>query len=316
MAEYTINVDANPSLQWNHVIEKEREPVLALINEARSQIPAPVMWLGKLTRWAFPITGWRQREIDGIADALGVSRSDVALLQLSYELGQVAQSLYTLSTSPLGCTIGIGPTNEGMTHLRTLDWGLNSIRGATRVVRYAKGGQNYYGVTILGFAGLLTGMVPGGYSVAINYATPLALPTLNSGPAFLLRHVLETCRTYEEAVQLIARSRISGAAFFSVCGVKPGQGAVIEHLGKHALIRRLDESVGALAHANHYVTHSWPGWPMDYTLERYSLMLRAMQNIKELSRLKRVLSVHPVNNEITQQRVILIPAEGYIELIG
>lgn len=60
----------------------------------------------------------------------------------------------------------------------------------------------------------LSGMVPGGYSATIDYAPPTFMPGFDFGPLFLLRHVFETCDTYDDACYTLSHTKLSANVLF------------------------------------------------------------------------------------------------------
>ena len=99
-----------------------------------------------------------------------------------------------------GCTAGVRWLDGlGMVHLRTLDWPLATMGQATRFFRFQRGAREFVSVGVPGQVGVLSGMLPGGYSVTINWAPPIGRPSFDFGPTFLLRDTLETCDRYDDA---------------------------------------------------------------------------------------------------------------------
>ncbi len=151
-----------------------------------------------------------------------------------------------------GCTAGMrwfdGP---GMVHVRTLDWPLVTMGHATRRFRFRRGAREFVAVGVPGHVGVLSGMLPGVYSVTINWAPPAAFPTFEFGPTFLLRDVLETCDTFDAAVERFTRTPLSTSVFFTVCGTQKDQACVIERTQRDAAVRTMAGPV--LVQANHHV---------------------------------------------------------------
>jgi hypothetical protein len=147
----------------------------------------------------------------------------------------------------LGCTsIAVDTASGCPVHARTLDWLMPGVTAAqllelTVDLVFVKAGEELYRATsLVCFLGLLTGVRKDGYSLSINFRKDLpggfcddGTPTLLTGGAagvvggmlglagrivtggwavsFLTRHLIESCATYDEAVQsLIGRSGGSG----------------------------------------------------------------------------------------------------------
>jgi hypothetical protein len=122
---------------------------------------------------------------------------------------------------------------------------------ATRLFRFREGNREFVSVGVPGQVSVLSGMLPGAYSVTINWAPPAGTPTFDHGPAFLVRHMLETCSSYRAALEVLRDTPLSTSVFFTLCGIDEDQACVIERTQRAAVVR---EPAGpALAQANHHV---------------------------------------------------------------
>ena len=188
-------------------------------------------------------------EITAIAEKAG--QPGVFLLNLSYE--------WTCTAS-----VGVDRVLGGNRLLRTLDWPLDGL-GRNVVVAHQSGQVGaYYNVTWPGFAGVVTAMAPGRFSAAINQPPMrrytfscwldwaierLRLNNRNAlPPSHLLRRVFDECKTYKEAKQLLIETPLSMPAFFSLSGVKDGEGCVIERTETNVHVHD-----GSFCIANHWV---------------------------------------------------------------
>src|SRR5262249_12809096 len=122
---------------------------------------------------------------------------------------------------------------------------------ATRLFRFRKGSREFVAVGVPGQVSVLSGMLPHAYSVTINWAPPVSLPSFEFGPAFLLRDTLETCDTYDAAVRVLEQTKLSTSVFYTVCGTEQGQACVIERTQSAAVVRPVTER--GLVQANHHV---------------------------------------------------------------
>ncbi len=145
-----------------------------------------------------------------------------------------------------GCTAGAGadPALGGSTLLRTLDWPFDGLGRSLVVTRWDGGAGPYYSATWPGFVGVLTGLAPGRFAIAINQP-PLPLPgwgkaigwpaaRLRVGrstampPSHLLRQVFDKCRDFDDALATIRRTRLCIPAIFTLAGPLAGQTVVVE----------------------------------------------------------------------------------------
>ena len=243
------------------------ERLRSILVAARAYYTPPGVEIGDALsrRWLARANNPYQGEIAAVAAHLG-GRAGAHLLNTSYE--------WT-------CTAAVGPDpgGRGNRMLRTLDWPLDGLGRALVVARQDGGAGLYLNVTWPGFAGVVTAMAPKRFSAAINqppipkrtFARWLdwtimrgrtwrsrALP-----PAHLLRRAFDTCRTYAEARAMLMETPICIPAFFTLSGVEPDEGCVIERTEDAARVR---ESPACAA--NHWVSFPFSGWPRGEASEK------------------------------------------------
>ena len=195
---------------------------------------------------------------DEIAKIAGTAGGPGAyLLNLSYE--------WTCTTSAAA-----DPGGTGNRLLRTLDWPLDGLGRHVVVARMNGAAGTYENITWPGFTGVATAMAPGRFAAAINQP-PMRKWTsscwLDWGinrwrlwrrralpPVHVLRQVFETCRTYAEAKQILTETPLAMPAFFTLSGIEPTEGCVIEREEDTAHVR--DAPAGV---ANHWVAGTQPG---------------------------------------------------------
>tara|TARA_R110002110_G_scaffold91964_17_gene239313 strand:+ start:5632 stop:6615 length:984 start_codon:yes stop_codon:yes gene_type:complete len=195
-----------------------------------------------------------------------------------YEIAEIARRVARPGATMLNlsfewaCTTSASedPVAGGMRLLRTLDWPLASL-GRTLVAVIMTGRMgDYVSITWPGFAGVLTAVAKGRFAVAINQ--PPLVPTgfgrsadwmATRGrvwmrnalpPAHLLRQVMEDCASFDEAKEMLARTPIALPVFYTLAGLQPGQGCVIERKPDSARLRE-----GMVTAANHWVDFNHPG---------------------------------------------------------
>jgi hypothetical protein len=197
---------------------------------------------------------------------------------------------------------------------------------ATRLFRFRRGARELVAVGVPSQVSVLTGMLPGAYSVSINWAPPAAMPSFDIGPAFLVRHTLETCDSYGAAVEALRRTPLSTSVFFTVCGVERDQACVIERTQRAAAVRPL--AGPALAQANHHVAVRFArnnkvlreveeeGFQQD-SERRAEALGRALAEAGPPGTLDAVaglLDVPPVCNRYTVQRMAFCPRTGDVRV--
>ncbi|MBM3565614.1 MAG: hypothetical protein FJX42_05825 [Alphaproteobacteria bacterium] len=201
--------------------------------------------------------------------------------------GGQAAGAYLLNLSfEWTCTTGVAadPEGRGNRMLRTLDWPLDNLGRALVVARQEDDAGPYLNVTWPGFAGIVTAMAPGRFSAALNqppaprwtFSRLLDWAILHGRvfqnralpPAQLLRRVFDTCRTYAEARTMLIETPLCIPAFFTLSGIAPDEGCVIERTEDQARVREAPACA-----ANHWLSFPFPGWARgESTNERLALM--------------------------------------------
>lgn len=336
LTQHFIDLSLRPSKRLASVTKAEGAVAKFLFDQARAGFQGLSGWLvstfGELYR---DFEGPFQGEMREWANAIGISVDEMALVNCAYELDHLQHSWSIIEimenlVDSFFCTAGVCfVEGHGMVHVRNLDWPINGMGEATRLFRFRKGEHQFVSVGFPGFVGVLSGMVPGGYSATINWAPPGAMPDFNYAPVFLLRKTLEECATYEEAVARLRRTRLSTSVFFTVCGTEVGQGCVIERTQDEAVVRPLKD--GVVAQANHHVEPRFKSNNVklqDYVKEGDKLAKTTEQRLEQmeaslrgftgtphsLTDLFSILHDDPVNNEETVQRMIFCPAKGELHV--
>lgn len=326
--EYRVDLALPESERWSKVLRAER----AVARRFTADVGSSLSLLRGAARaaLAFAYRRWGGRyvcEMESIAGSLNLEPRDVVAMQCSYELAQgyeYAQG-YVDALGIFGCTAAVRTfRGHGPVHVRALDWPIPSLGDATRVFRFVDGKREFISVGAVGFVGVLSGMLPGAYSLSINYAPTSQLPGFDFGPAFLAREVLETCDTYVDAVSLLRDTPLAAPCFFTVCGAEVDQFCVIERGRSDAAVRGARASL--VAQANHHVSRAMTSRNAPFhsvneeggtiyayskdrgdTLERH---LRALPASASLDEIAGVLDVEPVRNDETYQQMLFAPKTG------
>ncbi|MSU51374.1 MAG: hypothetical protein EXS37_20180 [Opitutus sp.] len=321
LTEYRINLDLDEPLRWREVIDNDTAAAKLLLAEAGAEF-ANVPWYARLlfSRVYRRLGGLHRQEIHAWAKATDLSVGTVTMLNCAYELSHLPPKLF-------GCTAGVSWVDAlGMVHARALDWPLKSMANATRLFRFFRGTREFVVVGVPGMVGVLSGMVPGAYSVTINWAPPVGLPWFFFGPCFFLRRVLETCDTYDQAVAMLSQRHLATSVFFTVCGTAKGQACVIERTARLAVIRPY--TAPALAQANHHSLSSrfaknnrrlaeFEGGDFQADSLRREQTLTGLlgalgSSCQSPEGVHAALQAAPVRNEETCQQMVFCPAAGTV----
>ncbi|MET4698180.1 hypothetical protein ABIE65_001197 [Constrictibacter sp. MBR-5] len=252
-------------------------------------------------------------EIDAIAARIG--RPGAFMLNLSFEWN---------------CTAAVGPDPErgGARLLRTLDWPLPGLGENLVVVRHEGPHGSWLSATWPGFVGSLTIMAPGRFAVSINQPParltkigPFGVPRVvdwfisrrkvarSNGlpPAHLLRKVCEEAADYAEAKRMLSDAAVCIPVFFTVAGLAPTEGCLIERMETRAFT--FEAPVCA---ANHWLTPGQYGRMRTATSPQRLDSLRArMETAVEMEWL-----VEPVLNHATRLAAVANPGAGHLVVQG
>jgi len=318
--ERVVDLSLPASERWGEVIQQDLPAMKKLINgsirdlnNASSLLMSPTLHLAFDALYRLS-GGLYTGEIKAIAKAVGISSSLATMLNCAYELSHIP---YLPLLRP-GCSTAVCALPSGLVHVRNLDWDMKSIGEATRILRYQEGSREFLAVGMVGHVGVWSGMLPGKYSVTINWAAPTQIPGWDWGPSFLLRHVLETCNSYNEAVDALSSSVLSTSVFYTVCGTT--KACVIERTRKSCVVRRL--STEPLIQTNHFVSssNSHHNYMLDageenqeileYSQERYSGLSHTLKKAKTNTEAFKALSNQKVMAGDTYQQMLFCPSTG------
>jgi hypothetical protein len=239
------------------LIDRAPHQLHEIITEGRRHYGGLALRLGDRASWQWLVRTGNPYRHEIAAVAARVSLPGAFLLNLSYEWS---------------CTAGVGcdPAGMGNRLLRTLDWPMHGLGRNVVVARQAGEAGLYYNVTWPGLVGILTAMAPARFSAAINQP-PMDRHTPSCWfdwlinrtgvwrkgglpPSHLLRRVFDHCRTYAEARALLIQTPLCIPAFFSLSGVAPDEGCVIERLEHQARVHPAPTSI-----ANHWLSFTKRG---------------------------------------------------------
>jgi hypothetical protein len=157
----------------------------------------------------------------------------------------------------------------------------------------------------------------------------------------LVRHVLETCDSYEDAVRQLANTEVGAPVYYTVCGAKEGDGCIIEiaHIGlfrQQANVRRLDDGRQWLVQTNHYdesgslsrqnkkqphpAHPKWEEEPLEVSSRERRRVMEASvaamvaQGNVSLAQLVESVRIPPVQNVHTVQQMVLHPRSGQMRI--
>jgi hypothetical protein len=310
--EFLIDMTLPAEERWQDVIAACRRGALKLARwtlSALDRVP-----LSHLIRGAIAASHRRSEclyddDLSAWAAGLGMPHRDLMAVNAAYELAQFGDvklaSAAVIAASPV----------LGMVHGRTLAWDMKGAGESTIVYHFVGCPLEYMSVALPGMVGVISGMGPGRFSIALAHATPQGRPTLDWGPQILARHVLETARTYDEAVSKLCETPLRSPGIFTVAGADGQRACVVERTHKTSAVRELAD--GLLLASNHYISPALAQYNttpalLDLSKAQVRAAKKAIDGLRldRLGDLFTVLDSASLTTENTCQQVAFAPAEG------
>lgn len=228
--ELTVDLDRDPPDRWA-VLEPKAEA-------CRTMLAAYVKDLGGLDEFGPLLEQYAEAnvpaehlaEMKAIAEIVGAPEPEVILANLYYD----AMSFM------LGCTAFAVDTPDGPLHARNLDWWSPSgeLSRETIVYTFTRGGEpRFQTVSWPGYVGALSGMAPGRFAVTLNAVLSDEGPQLALPISSLIRDVLDSAESYDEAVRRLSETTVVSSSLLLVTGTEPGEMCIIERTPTRSAIR-------------------------------------------------------------------------------
>jgi acid ceramidase len=184
-------------------------------------------------------------ELGAIAKMIDRPLADVLLANLYYD---------AMKSLLMGCTAVAVDSEEGPLHFRNLDWWTHDrlLADLTQVARVS-GGEAVGPYSLIGwpgFVGAFSGVAPGRFAITLNAVASDDPFELAPPMTFLIRSVLQSCRTFDEAVETLEKTRVASDSILMVTGTELGEMVVIERTPTRASLRTADN--GILVATNDY----------------------------------------------------------------
>jgi len=320
--QYIINLDLPPSQRWNQICSNSSYIAIVnyLITTASSVLPNGGLYVQEvgqlLNDYYFP-TEYAQ-EIKGCAATMGVSYGWLSLFNLGYEVSDA-------------CTSIVAQTKDGkIYHARNLDFwdGMGftaSLKDVAIEVAFQKKGQTvFHSTTFAGYAGVLSGMKPGAFSVTIDtrfypdgvselfYEVVAAIMEKNASlVTFESRNVLMNENDFEAAIDNLSEGELIADVYYILAGVSSGQGAVISRNRQNATdIWRLNSPTRWYEVETNYDHWEQPPWFDDRVTPANDGMNSMGQANLSLQGMFKVLSTKPVLNLQSTHTILACPADS------
>uniref|UniRef100_A0A5F9CNG8 Acid ceramidase n=1 Tax=Oryctolagus cuniculus TaxID=9986 RepID=A0A5F9CNG8_RABIT len=308
---YTINLDLPPYKRWHELMVDKAATVKVLVNSLKNVVNAFVpsgkimqMVDEKLPSMLGNFPGPFEEEMKGIADVTGIP------------LGHLLHG----RNMDFGIFLGWNVNNNTWTvteDLKPLTVNLDFQRNNKTVFKAS---------SFAGYVGMLTGFKPGLFSLTLNERF-----SINGGYlgvlewilgkkdamwiGFITRSVLENSTSYEEAKNILTKTKLLAPAYFILGGNRSGEGCVITRERKDAL----DVYELAAKQGRWYVVETnYDRWKNPLFLDdrrtpaKMCLNRTTQENIS-FAALYDVLSTKPVLNKLTVFTTLMDVTRGRYE---
>ena len=236
-------------------------------------------------------------QIDADAHLLGVDALELTLANISYDL----------FLGLFGCSTMVLATAEGPFLARNMDWPMpDRIARASCIVPLEDGLHG----GVLGSTGIVSALSRHGFAVVLNAALAGEVHLEGYPVLLFLRHMLDTARSFDEAVELSSQTPLASGALITLAGTYNEQRVCIERSPRSHRQRRPHGDEPLLV-TNHYRHLAAPHHCPRYEYLARSLRRRPSPRVEEMLAL---LSHENVRQDITAQHVLACPARGLFRM--
>ncbi|XP_055970021.1 acid ceramidase [Sorex fumeus] len=333
---YTINLDLPPYKRWHELLTDKASSLKIIVNSLKNVVNAfvPSGKIMEIVDQKLPgllgnFPGPYEEEMRGIAAVTGVPLGEIISFNIFYEL-------FTI------CTSIITEDKKGhLLHARNMDFGVflgwntnnnswvvtEELKPLTVNLDFRRNNKTVFKASsFAGYVGMLTGIKPGLFSLTLNerfspsggYMGILEW-MLGKKDAmwigFITRSVLENSTSYEEAKNILTKTKILAPAYFILGGNKSGEGCVITRGRKQSLdVYELDPKLGRW----YVVQTNYDRWKNPFFLDdrrtpAKNCLNRTTQENISLATLYDVLSTKPVLNKLTVFTTLMDVTKGHFE---
>ncbi|MFT7144565.1 MAG: hypothetical protein ACI9TY_001839 [Alphaproteobacteria bacterium] len=223
------------------------------------QAPASAKYL--LQEWATYFGDWQLKRDDFISKLMLKNKNFAYKTEL--EAIKPAVGLYSLNFNRyLGCTTAI----KDDIFYRTLDVSAPALGTSLHKTEKNTPYGTYINLTWPGFVGVATAYAPKRFALAYNEAPQPVGWLLNIikiifskdiPPLWLTRQVLENCKNYDQAKEMLINTPLCTNAIYTLMGMT-GEGCIIERTANEAKVRELSEQ-GYVSAGNHWQNDTFKG---------------------------------------------------------
>lgn len=320
---YIISLDKKPEERWNQVIKDYKHlfpKVIETIDDTFSSMGSIMGSISKHTSLLvvnlYEKTGsiMYKKELRSISEQTGISLGKLILMQLCYEMAAACTSVVFEHEDSQG--------NKSNIHYRTMDWSMPILKQLTIEAEFQKNGKTLFiAPTWAGYVGVMTAMVPSKFSVALNYRRSNGTllgnikKTMNlAWPiGYLIRNTLESSKSYEEAFEIFATTKLISPCYITLCKNKQKSCVIIRDDKKTVIVI---PNVNHIVQTNADPDESAPECNILYSYERRCLANKIIKN--DINKWKTYLNIYdsfnkyPIINDETVYTTIMHPEKSKI----
>lgn len=206
------------------ILDMGRDLLAAVMQE----IPANAQYLADAVR--VRTANRFHAEITALADSIGASWRDLTLANISYDL----------TLAMFGCSTVALATPNGPVVARNMDWWPEEILAKSSVLIgcHERGKLRYANAGWPGAVGVVTGLSGRGFALVLNaVVAPDEGPNPTGYPVlFHLRRVLDDAADFDQALKMLADTKLAASGLITLVGTKNEQRVVVERSPtRHAL---------------------------------------------------------------------------------
>lgn len=310
---YVINLDLPPSQRWRSLVTTYKEKCLTAhhrIEKLIQSIPLGqtaqtiATWLVSASDYTNSVM--HRDELASIAEILEQPFEKIVLAQLVYEMCAC-------------CTSAVFSYQETNTHFRTMDWGMDFLKDLTVELDFQKQQKTQFlAVSWVGYIGIMTGMLPNKYSIALNFRTSnynilgniQRAMTMCWPIGHLIRYILEDGMSCKMATETCCTASLISPCYITICSTDsciitrdPDRLVSIKPLVSSAVQANVDD-----------IDNIQTGGDILFSSQRCKIASTIIANkipgCKTTDDIFEAFDRHPIINDLTIYSVIMIPQKG------
>lgn len=219
--EHIINLDLPVNERWSFLIDYKSE-INELLQYYLNDFEGGEFIFESIGEYKKQIISEEYlEEIDFISSISNFTPDQVLIANLYYDV----LKFY------FGCTAFAIENNGQILHSRNLDWWTenNILSDYSKIFSYQRNGKTIYKtVGWVGFVGALSGTNPGKFSLTLNAVLSNDSPEIALPVSFLLRDILNTADSFEEAKEKLEQTTIASDCLVLLSGTRTNEMVVIE----------------------------------------------------------------------------------------